>query len=101
MTRFKVNIQSVSDIITNSSSEIFSIRTDVSPETFREVWNKILKKWGYNIEDDDDTILVDIYEESPGELILSYPVMCNVGEDISSILKLIFGSQNITSEYYG
>lgn len=73
MTRFKVNIQSVSDIITNSSSEIFSIRTDVSPETFREVWNKILKKWGYNIE--DDTILGDIYEESPGELILSY-VQC-------------------------
>lgn len=68
MTRFKVNIQSVSDIITNSSSEIFSIRTDVSPETFREVWNKILKKWGYNIEDDDDTILGDIYEESPGEI---------------------------------
>lgn len=48
MTRFKVNIQSVSDVITNSSSEIFSIRTDMPKKELQSLIEKIHSQFEYN-----------------------------------------------------
>lgn len=59
MRIYKIMLQSASDIITNSSSEI--------------------------------------YEEN-GHLVLSYPIMCNISEDI---LSKQFGAKNVKCEYYG
>lgn len=62
MRTYKIMLQSASDIITNSSSEI--------------------------------------YEEN-GHLVLSYPIMCNISEDIFDILLKRFGAKNVKCEYYG
>lgn len=43
--RIKISIQSLSSIITNSSSEIFQIKTDMSEYTFYEIWIRLLNQF--------------------------------------------------------
>lgn len=98
--RYIVTLQSVSDVITNSSSEIYSIQTSVGETFLREWWDRKLLSLGYSQEEinTDDSIRGYIYEED-GCLILSYPVMCNIEEDIRSILQAEFGKHNVEAEY--
>ena len=93
---FKVKIQSASDIITNSSSEVYQIKTDIPWLTFREMWDSILRSWGESEEDvrGDETISGIIREED-GYLILAYDIVCNVDEDIFGKLKELFGEENV------
>nr|DAI39802.1 MAG TPA: hypothetical protein [Caudoviricetes sp.] len=40
-----IKLQSVSDIITNSSSEIFQIKTEMPEHTFYGIWTRLLNKY--------------------------------------------------------
>jgi hypothetical protein len=93
---FRVKIQSASDIITNSSSEVYQIKTDIPWLTFREIWDSILRYWGESEEDirGDETISGTIREED-GYLILAYDIVCNVDGDIFGKLKELFGEENV------
>ncbi len=93
---FKIRIQSVSDIITNSSSEIYQIKSNIPVYYFREIWNSILRNWGYSEEDieNDCTISGDIREK--GEyIILDYSIMCNLDESVERKLVELFGEENV------
>lgn len=94
--KFKILIQSTSDVITNSSSEIYTIKTNIGAQYLREWWDRKLLSLGYSQKeiDDDDTISGYIYE-GDGYLTLSYSVMCNVDESISGILRAEFGKYNV------
>lgn len=97
--RFKILVQTFSDVITNSSSEIYTIKSDIGVDYLREWWDNKLRSLGYSEEEikNDDTIGGDIYS---GEncIVLSYAVMCNVSENILKILASEFGEFNIN--YY-
>lgn len=97
--KFKILVQTFSDVITNSSSEIYTIKSDIDVDYLREWWNNKLLSLGYSEEEikNDDTIGGDIYS---GEncIVLSYAVMCNVSENILKILTSKFGAANV--EYY-
>lgn len=45
MERIIIKLQSVSDIITNSSSEIFQIKANMSEQTFYRIWHNLLNKY--------------------------------------------------------
>lgn len=96
--KFKIKLQSVSDVITNSSSEIYTIKTNVGAQFLRNWWNSKLLTLGYTQEqiDEDDSIGGCIYEDGDGYLVLSYSVMCNVDESISAILRAEFGAYNVS-----
>lgn len=97
---YKIEIQSISDIITNSSSELYTIKSDVPDKQFREMWNEKLRELGFS-EDDifyDETIGGEIYMEN-GKLYLDYPVMCNV-ENIENYLYEWFGRDNVTADLF-
>lgn len=93
---FKIKIQGVSDIITNSSSEIYQIKSNIPVEFFREIWDNILRNWGYTEEDieSDSTISGHIREEND-YIILDYSIMCNINESVEEKLIELFGSNNV------
>ena len=93
---FKIKVQSVSDIITNSSSEVYQIKTNVPWLMFREMWDSILRSWGESEEDikNDETISGIIREEN-GYIILDYSVVCNVDHSIFGKLVELFGEENV------
>lgn len=99
--KYRISIQSVSDIITNSSSEVFTVHTGTPAEVIADWFRTRLRRWGYS-EDEirgDDTIGGHIYQEKPGVVVISYSVMCNVGEDIYSLLAATFGHENVQADY--
>ena len=99
--KYRINIQSVSDIITNSSSEVFTIHTGTPAEVIEDWFHTRLKRWGYS-EDEishDSTIRGNIYQESPGVVVISYSVMCNVNESIYDLLVSTFGDGNVQADY--
>lgn len=102
MRTYKIMLQSASDIITNSSSEIYTIKSGVGEDFLRSWWDAKLKELGYSPKDiaDDEFIAGRICEEN-GHLVLSYPIMCNISEDIFDILSKQFGAKNVKCEYYG
>lgn len=99
--KFYIKIQSVNDLITNSSSEVFTVHTDTPVEVIRGWFNNTLRLWGYSDEDihRDSTIRGNIYEERPGIIVISYGVMCNVNESIYGLLAETFGERNVRVEY--
>lgn len=72
-------IQSISDIITNSSSEVFIIQTD-NAERLKQFFEELLEHLGYNLHDImymqimDEVGKIDHYDEyipySPGDLCI-------------------------------
>ena len=93
---FKIKLQSVSDIITNSSSEIYQIKSDIPVYFFRDIWNNILKHWGYSEEEiNDDCTISGIITENNGYITLSYDIMCNINENIEEKLVELFGRENV------
>lgn len=99
--KYSINIQSVSDVITNSSSEVFTVHTGTPAEVIEDWFHTHLKRWGYSEEeiDGDSTIRGNIYQQSPGVVVISYGVICNVNEDIYSLLANTFGEDNVQVEY--
>ena len=95
--KFLIRIQSVSDIITNSSSEIYQIKSDITETMFREIWNSVLRDWGYSEEDieNDDTIYGIIRRKDDEYIILDYSIMCNLDFDAFDKLRDIFGTENV------
>jgi hypothetical protein len=95
--KFLIRIQSVSDIITNSSSEIYQIKSDITETMFREIWNSVLRDWGYSEEDieNDDTIYGIIRRKDNDYIILDYSIMCNLDFDALDKLRDIFGTENV------
>lgn len=85
--KYIINIQSMIDLITNSSSEVYTIHTTASADVVRDLLDKQLKLWGYP-ENSDDTIRGDVYEEN-GNIIVYY-WMCNVEENLLEFFKNIF-----------
>lgn len=97
-----IKIQSFSDIITNSSSEIFIINTPMSKDKFENWWRKTLKeyepwyresltnKYWHNT---DDTF--GVVEEKNGGIEVGYPVICNVGQEARKQLENKFGKENV------
>lgn len=99
--RYLINVQSVSDLITNSSSEVFTIQTGTPAEVIEDWFHARLKRWGYTDEEisNDSTISGNIYQEGPGVVVISYGVMCNINEDIYGLLASTFGNNNVFVEY--
>lgn len=99
--KYCIKVQSVSDIITNSSSEVFTVQTQVDVDIIRDWFYNTLRIWGYSDEDicQDSTIGGYIYESSPGVVVISYGVMCNVDESIYNLLIATFGRENVEAEY--
>ena len=94
--KFLILVQSVSGVITNSSSEVYQIRTDLDQSIFRELWDNILRNWGYPEEEisNDSTISGNIYREE-GNLVLDYAIMCNLDHSAFDKLCDIFGKDNV------
>lgn len=91
----RIKIQSFSDVITNSSSELFVINTDLSKWKVQEIWYKILKSHGYDMDDSSYTG----YTYADGKKIhISFVGMCNVGSDARRSLEEVFGIDNISYE---
>lgn len=88
-----IKIQSYSDIITNSSSEVFLIQTKKSKEDFEKWWRKILMRYEYDPNDSawffEDTYVGQIEEVNEGKfnIRINYPCMCNVGEEAREALQ--------------
>lgn len=99
--KYTINIQSISDIITNSSSETFTIRTDTPVEVVREWFYNALRKWGYSDEEieEDSSIGGDVHGYN-GKVHIDYNVMCNVNESIYDLLAETFGAHNVESNYF-
>ena len=94
--KFAIKIQSLSDIITNSSSEVYRVKTDIETWMFDDIWNKVLKDWGYSDEEirDDSTISGYIHREGD-YIILDYSIMCNLDFSAEEKLNEIFGKENV------
>lgn len=87
-------MQSASDVITNSSSETYLIKSNIPEDTFIIVWERILTKLGYNL--DDDTHYGEVYSEE-GSFRIEFP-MSNLGEDVLGVLEMFFGKDNVKVE---
>lgn len=94
-----IKIKSVIDVITNSSSEVYLIRTDKSVEEFKKLWKNILLEIGE--DPSDETIFGVWFDKIDSGIQLSYPVMSNL--DLSEELLIrLFGKENVlkTEDHY-
>ena len=103
MKKIKIKIQSTSDVITNSSSEVYLVKTNISAQQFREMWDKQLKEWKITEEEFytpelDFTYRGEIYEAGDGWLYLSYDILCNIDQNIEGKLIEWFGRENVKVE---
>lgn len=97
-----IKVQSASDIITNSSSEIYSIKTDTDVNIVRSLWDQILlNEYGFEKDNlEDETIRGKIYrDKETGNIILDYNIMCNV-DNVEDKLKEIFGKDNVKEVFW-
>lgn len=94
--KLQIPVQTASDVITNSSSEIYQIKSDIEVTMFRELWNDILRRWGCTEDEilNDETIGGKIYREN-NSLILDYGIVCNLDQDVFDKLRDIFGNENV------
>lgn len=99
--KYVIDIQSVSDLITNSSSESFTIYTTAPVDVVREWFYSALRKWGYTDEEiDEDSSIGGHVHGYNGKVIIDYNIMCNVNESIYDLLAETFGAHNVKSEYF-
>lgn len=96
MEAITIKLQSVSDIITNSSSEIFQIKAEMPEHTFYGIWTRLLNKYekGWNHSGIKDTYL-GYFEVENEYIILRFPSMCNIGYDMREALEELFGKGNV------
>lgn len=91
-----IRTQSVSDIITNSSSETFIIQTSLNEYAFTEIWENILTELGYSLK--DRTYYGSIRQNYTG-FVIDFPIMCNLEDDVIEELYKYFGKNNVEIEY--
>lgn len=87
-----IKIKSITDVITNSSSEVYLIRTDKSIDEFKKLWRDILLEIGE--DPDDETIFGVWFDKFDSGIQLAYPVMSNL-EHSEELLIRLFGKDNI------
>lgn len=91
-----IKIQSLSSVITNSSSEIFQINVDMPENTFKDIWIRLLNKYE---EGWDEYPLTDTYlgtiESIEDHIEVRFPVMCNIGTEMRDALIDLFGEENV------
>jgi len=59
----RIKIQSESDIITNSSSEVFIKYDTKSVDTFKEKFQKLIKLLGSNVDIDDAIEIIPVFDD--------------------------------------
>ena len=95
-------VKSISDVVTNSSDEVFAVKTDLPIEEIRTMWNTYMMEIG---EEEYGTPSnpkwMGIYDsiirrdsERPDEVIIEYPILCNV-DDFRKRLEELFGEDNV------
>lgn len=106
-----LKIRSVSDVITNSSDEVYAVRTGLSAEEVEREWYSFLEsceeseEYG-TLNNPQWTGVFDatIKEPIPGIITIDYPVLCNV-ENFKSKLEELFGKEQVIdeveSDYWG
>lgn len=87
-----ISIQSLSDVITNSSSEVFIIDTVMSEKYFKKIWFDMLEAHGYDLDDRSCTGSIDKYNDT---VTIDFGCMCNLGWDIRQDLQAVFGEENV------
>jgi len=107
MKKINIKVQSAGDIITNSSSECYTIKSDLDLAAFDDMWFNFLLEHHYINEEGTfigeypelaETYLGNIYKDEDG-LHLDFPVLCNINEDLSEWLSNIFGAENVTFDW--
>lgn len=100
-----IKVQSISDIITNSSSEVFCTITGKDTKSIYEVLSPLFKEGYY-----DDAPFLDYWEEgeydedSPEMVQLNLPYSCSGAPEfykagMEALLTKYFGEGNYTIEY--
>ena len=96
-----LKLKSKSDVITNSSDEVYAIRTGLSPEEVTREWYSFLENDEHSEDygtynDPEWTGVFDaiIKEKEPGIIAIDYPVMCNV-YGFRTCLEELFGKENV------
>jgi len=108
-----LKIRSISDVITNSSDEVYAVKTQLTPEEVEKKWNEFLEscngKPGEDYGTQDNPNWVGVYDATikepiPGIITIDYPVLCNV-ENFKSKLEELFGKEQVIdeveSDYWG
>ena len=98
-----MKIRSVSDVITNSSSESYIIKNSGNKFDVEEAFDKFMKK-NHNDEWDETTewssYKPDQYVDGPGDgdITIDWLVVCNL-DDAYKYLRECFGEENVEPEY--
>lgn len=96
--KFSLDIQSISDVITNSSSELFLINSGMPDKEFRKILTEKFIANGYTKEElEDESMIGEIWMEPGNRLHLDFPIMCN-SDIVYGILCEIFGKENVHAE---
>lgn len=104
MKHIIVNLQSFSDIITNSSSELFTINSNMDLDRVKELWEKLARKhesWAFKKDShwNGDTVIPDSIEIEDGKIVANFFCMCNIGDEMREELEQIFGEENVKYSY--
>ena len=100
--QIRIKIQSITDVITNSSSEIFRIKSTMDTDTFKNIWHDILRIHNYDISEDSystSTYTGDYICQNGKWIEIHFSTMCNVDQDAREHLELLFGKDNIYYDY--
>ena len=97
-----MKIRSVSDVITNSSSESYIIKNSGNKFDVEEAFDKFMKK-NHNDEWDEaewTSCKPDQYVDGPGDgdVTIDWLVLCNL-DDAYKYLRECFGEKNVEPEY--
>lgn len=98
-----MKIKSITDVVTNSSSETYLINTELSCEEAKKEFMDFIKKdpdaidlkWNPN-PDTDETIVPEVTVEKDGILKFNWDILCNI-DNVVIYLKILFGSENVQS----
>ena len=97
-----MKIRSVSDVITNSSSESYIIKNSGNKFDVEEAFDKFMKKNHNNEWDEAEwtSCKPDQYADGPGDgdVTIDWLVLCNL-DDAYKYLRECFGEKNVEPEY--
>lgn len=96
-----MKIRSVSDVITNSSSESYIIKNSGNKFDVEEAFDKFMKKNHNNEWDEAEwtSCKPDQYVDGPedGDVTIDWLVLCNL-DDACKYLRECFGEENVKPE---
>ena len=96
-----LKLKSKSDVVNNSSAEVYAVKTGLSAEEVEREWYSFLesceesKEYG-TLDDPQWTGVFDatIKEKEPGVVVIDYPVLCNI-DGFKDKLEELFGNENV------